>query len=216
MFSAVKIETIFDFAAPGCRLRILGEKMKRTLVKLVAVLVMATVASVQAADVKIEIKERDANQNLVPAQNLKYSVANAEGAIVADGEKAEFAMDVAEGNYELTVEQKAANDRVRYGTAAVVVPAAGDEFIYELTDSGLKLIEEDDDDDKAAVVLSGKPVCLCQHPQLPQLPPQATASVTMNSGNNWGILGLAGALVATAIALGVDDDEPRPVTPCQR
>ena len=214
MFSAVNNETIFVFAAPGCRLRILGEKMKRTLVKLVAVLVMATVASVQAADVKIEIKERDANQNLVPAQNLKYSVANAEGAIVADGEKAEFAMDVAEGNYELTVEQKA-NDHVRYGAAAVVVPAAGDEFVYELTDSGLKLVEEDDDA-KAAVVLSGKPVCLCQHPQLPQLPPQATASVTMNSGNNWGILGLAGALVATAIALGVDDDEPRPVTPCQR
>ena len=193
--------------------------MKRTLIKLVAVLVMATVASVQAADVKIEIKERDANQNLVPAQNLKYSVANAEGAIVANGEKAEFAMDVPEGNYELTVEQKAANDRVRYGAAAVVVPAAGDDFIYELTDSGLKLIEEDDDDDKAAIVLSGKPVAnaaVRPLPQLPQLPPQATASVTMSSGNNWGILGLAGALVATAIALGVDDDCPCPVTPCQR
>ena len=190
--------------------------MKRTLVKLVAVLVMATVASVQAADVKIEIKERDANQNLVPAQNLKYSVANAEGAVVADGEKAEFAMDVAEGNYELTVEQKA-NEHVRYGAAAVVVPAEGDELVYELTDAGLKLVEEDDDD-KAAIVLSGKPVANAAVRPLPQLPTQAANCNcgAYSSNNCWGIFGLAGALVATAIALGVDDDEPRPVTPCQR
>ncbi|MBQ9127866.1 MAG: hypothetical protein IJY15_08940, partial [Thermoguttaceae bacterium] len=66
--------------------------MKRTLMMLVAALVMATVASVQAADVKIELKERDAKQNLVPAQNVKYSVANGEGKIVADGSAAEFAM----------------------------------------------------------------------------------------------------------------------------
>lgn len=189
--------------------------MKRTLMMLVAML--ATVASVQAADVKVEIKERDANQNLVAAQNVKYSVANNEGAVVADGEKSEFAMDVAEGRYELTVEQKAANERVRYGAAAFVVPVEGDDFIFELTDSGLKLLKEDED--KAAVVIPSKPVAPIARPvaALPQLPAQAATNGVVYSGNNWGFLGLAGALVATAIALGVDDNDcPCPVTPCQR
>lgn len=187
---------------------------------LVAVLVMAAVASVQAADVKIEIKERDANQKLVPAQNIKYSVANSEGEIVADGEASDFAMDVAEGNYEITVEQKAATDRVRYGAATFVVPVGGDDFIFELTDSELRLVEEDDD--KAALVIPGNPVAnaaLRPVPQLPaQLPPQVpTTGAAVYSGNNWGILGLTGALVATAIALGVDDDDcPCAVTPVQR
>ena len=219
MFRAVNKETGFDFTAHGCRLRNLGEKMKRTLMMLAAVLALATVASVQAADVKIEIKERDANQKLVAAQNIKYSVANADGAIVANGEKSDFAMDVAEGNYEITVEQKAVADHVRYGAAAFVVPAAGDDFIFELTDSGLRLVEEDDD--KGAVVLPGKPIAhaaVRPLPQLPQLPPQVPTTGAVYSGNNWGVLGLAGALVATAIALGVDDDCdcPCPVTPCQR
>ena len=190
--------------------------MKRTLMMLVAVLAMATVASVQAADVKVEIKERDANQNLVAAQNVKYSVANAEGAIVANGEKSEFAMDVAEGKYELTVEQKTAAERVRYGAAAFVVPVAGDDFIFELTDSGLRLVKEDDD--KAGVIIPSKPVAVARPvAALPQLPAQAATNGVVYSGNNWGIFGLAGALVATAIALGVDDNDcPCAVTPCQR
>lgn len=191
--------------------------MKRALMMLVAVLAMTAVASVQAADVQVEIKERDANQKLVPAQNVKYSVANAEGEIVADGEKADFAMNVPEGNYEITVEQKVTGDHVRYGAATFVVPAAGDKFIFELTDSGLRLVEEDDD--KTAVVIPSRPVAASAvRPvaNLPQLPPQAAPAGVAYSTNNWGILGLAGALVATAIALGVDDDCPCAVTPCQR
>ncbi len=191
--------------------------MKRTLMMLVAVFVMATVASVQAADVKVEIKERDANQKLVPAQNIKYSVSNADGAIVADGEKAEFAMDVAEGTYELTVEQTKA-DRVRYGAAAFNVPAKGDKFVFELTDSGLRLVKEDDD--KGALVIPNKPAvnaAIRPVPNMPQLPPQAPNGAVVYSGNNWGIWGLAGALVATAIALGVDDDDaPQDVSGVQR
>ena len=188
---------------------------------LVAVLTLATVASVQAADVKVEIKERDANQNLVAAQNIKYSVVNAEGAVVANGETADFSMDVAEGNYELSAEQ-AADEHVRYGSAALVVPPTGDELVYELTDSGLKLVKEDDD--KAGVIVArpvangvgrltpvARPV-----PALPQLPAQVPTTGAFFAGNNWGFLGLTGALVATAIALGVDDDCPCPVTPCQR
>jgi hypothetical protein len=93
-------------------------------------------------------------------------------------------------------------------------------LIYELTDSGLRLIE--DDDDKGAVILPGKPVAhaaVRPLPQLPQVPAQLPTTGGVYYGNNWGIFGLAGALVATAIALGVDDDDcscPCPVTPCQR
>lgn len=185
--------------------------MKRTLMMLVAVLAMATVASVQAADLKVELKERDANQKLVPAQNVKYSVSNGDGEIVADGDKSEFALDVAEGNFELTVEQTTATDRARYGAAALTVPAAGAKYAFEITDAGLKLIKEDDD--KAALVIPNKPVASAAVrpiPNLPQLPPQAPTGAVMYSGNNWGIWGLAGALVATAIALGVDDDNDTP------
>ncbi|MBQ2791079.1 MAG: hypothetical protein IJE97_15695, partial [Thermoguttaceae bacterium] len=182
---------------------------------LVAVLTLTAVASVQAADVKVEIKERDAEQNLVAAQNVKYSVSNSEGEIVADGETAEFALDVPEGHYELTVEQAQTEGRVRYGAAILVVPAEGDDFVFELTDAGLKLVEDDDDD--AAVVIPNKPVAnavarpIATYPQLPQ-----QAGYAVSSGRNWGFLGLAGALVATAVALGVDDDCPCPVTPVQR
>jgi hypothetical protein len=192
--------------------------MKRALMMLVAVLAMATVASVQAADVKIEIKERDAKQNLVPAQNIKYAVANADGDVVANGEKSEFTMDVPEGNYSITVEQSVANNHVRYGATTFDVPAEGDDYVFVLTDDGLKLVEEDDD--KAAVVLPGKPVAnVAVHNvvNLPQIPTQLPTTGAVYAGNNWGVLGLAGALVATAIALGVDDNDcPCPVTPCQR
>lgn len=192
--------------------------MKRTLMMLVAVLAMATVASVQAADVKIEIKERAANQELVPAQNVKYAVSDAEGKVVASGEKSEFTMDVPAGNYGITVEQNVANNHVRYGATTFNVPEAGDDYVFVLEDDGLKLVDEDDD--KGAVVLSGKPmtnVSVHQVVNIPaQVPTQIPTGAVAYSGNNWGILGLAGALVATAIALGVDDDEPRPVTPCQR
>ena len=190
--------------------------MKRTLMMLVAVLALTAVASVQAADVKVELKERDAEQNLVAAQNVKYSVSNSEGEIVADGETAEFALNVPEGHYELTVEQTKADDHVRYGAAILVVPAEGDEVVFELTDAGLKRIVEDDDD-KAGVIIPSKPVSVARPiPTYPQIPQQA-AGVAVSSGRNWGFLGLAGALVATAIALGVDDDGcPCPVTPVQR
>lgn len=192
--------------------------MKRTLMMLVAVLAMATVASVQAADVKIEIKERAANQELVPAQNVKYAVSDAEGKLVASGEKSEFTMDVPAGNYGITVEQNVANNHVRYGATTFDVPEAGDDYVFVLTDDGLKLVDEDDD--KGAVVLSGKPmtnVSVHQVVNLPaQVPTQIPTGAVAYSGNNWGILGLAGALVATAIALGVDDDCACPVTPCQR
>jgi len=193
--------------------------MKRTLMMLVAVLAMAAVASVQAADVKIEFKNRDSEQKLVPAQSVKYSIANADGAIVADGEGSEITLNVAEGNYEITVEQTKAADQARYGSAVLNVPAQGDTFVYEITDAGLILIEEDDD--KSAVAWK-EPMKIANLPrstnvsQLPQFPQQGGVP-TMTSGNNWGILALVGALVATAVALGVDDDGPAPgVTPVQR
>ncbi len=190
--------------------------MKRTLMMLVAMLALAAVASVQAADVKVEIKERDANNNLVPAQNIKYSVSNDDGEIVASGDACNFSMDVVAGNYELTVEQ-AATARVRYGAAALVVTEKGDNFVFELTDAGLKK-------ERGSVVIPSQPVAnaslrpVANLPQVPtQTPIQVPTGATMYSGNNWGFLGLAGALVATAIALGVDDDKcPCAVTPCQR
>ena len=55
---------------------------------LFAALAMATVASVQAADVKINLQNRGPNQQMVLAQNVKYTIANAEGEIVAEGENA--------------------------------------------------------------------------------------------------------------------------------
>lgn len=186
--------------------------MKRTLMMLVAML--ATVASIQAADVKVEFKNRVAGDKFVPAQNVKYSIANANGDIVADGAGSEFTFDGDAGKYEVTVEQKA-GDQVRYGSAVMEVTVA-DTFKYEITPTELRLIEEDDDD--AAVVIPNKPVvnaAVRPMPSMPQLPPQAPVA-TMSSYNNWGIFGLAGALVATAIALGVDDDEPGTVSGVQR
>ncbi|MBR2003899.1 MAG: hypothetical protein IJ991_06930, partial [Thermoguttaceae bacterium] len=118
------------------------------------------------------------------------------------------------GKYEVTVEQKA-GDQVYYGSAVMEVPAVDETFKYEITPTELRLIEEDDD--KAAVVIPNKPVvnaavrpmpCCC----MPQAP-----VATMGAYNNWGILGLTGALVATAIALGVDDDDdPQDVSGVQR
>lgn len=191
--------------------------MKRTLMMLVAVLAMAAVASVQAADVQVELKNRDAAQNLVPAQNVKYSIANADGEIVMDGDGSEIAFSAPEGHYEITVEQAKGDDQPRYGSAVMNVPPQGDLFIYEITDAGLVLIEEDDDD-KAAVIVNG-PATIPNIPAMPAqpvpcLPPQGIP--TMTAGGNWGVLALIGALVATAVALGVDDDCPCCVTPVQR
>jgi hypothetical protein len=199
--------------ARGCRRKNIGEKMKRALMMLVAVLAMTAVASVQAADVKIEFKNRDVNQKYVPAQNVKYSIADANGEIVVDGAGSEVAFNVEAGKYEVTVEQKVADSHVRYGSAVFEVADAAETFKYEITETELRLIE-DDDDDEAALVIASRPVAnapirpLPTHPQVP--------SVGTQSYNNWGILGLTGALVATAIALGVDDDCPKPVSGVQR
>lgn len=180
---------------------------------LVAVLTLTTVASVQAANVKVEFKNRVAGDKFVPAKNVEYSVANADGAIVVDGAGSEFTFNGDAGKYEITVEQKA-GDQVYYGSAVMEVPAVDETFKYEITPTELRLIEEDDD--KAAVVIPNEPVvnaavrpmpCCC----MPQAP-----VATAGSYNNWGILGLTGALVATAIALGVDDDDPQDVSGVQR
>ena len=189
--------------------------MKRALMMLVAVLTLTTVASVQAANVKVEFKNRVAGDKFVPAENVEYSVANADGAIVVDGAGSEFTFNGDAGKYEITVEQKM-GDQVYYGSAVMEVPAVDETFKYEITPTELRLIEEDDD--KAAVVIPNKPVvnaAVRPMPSMPQLPPQAPVA-TAGSYNNWGILGLTGALVATAIALGVDDDEPGTVSGVQR
>lgn len=182
---------------------------------LVAVLAMAAVASVQAADVQVEIKERNAERQLVPAQNVKYSIANADGVVVADGEGSEVAFSAPAGGYEITVEQLKADNQARYGSAVMNVPVEGKKYIYEITDVGLILIE--DDDDKAGVLWDG-PSKISNLPRTTtcaQLPQQCVP--TMTAGNNWGVLALVGALVATAISLGVDDDRPPHfVTPVQR
>ena len=190
--------------------------MKRALMMLVAVLTLTTVASVQAANVKVEFKNRVAGDKFVPAKNVEYSVANADGAIVVDGAGSEFTFNGDAGKYEITVEQKT-GDQVYYGSAVMEVPAVDETFKYEITPTELRLIEEDDD--KAAVVIPNKPVvnaAVRPMPSMPQLPPQ-TPVATAGSYNNWGILGLTGALVATAIALGVDDDDdPQDVSGVQR
>jgi hypothetical protein len=179
---------------------------------------MTAVASVQAADVKLEFKNRDANQKFVPAQNVKYSIADANGEIVVDGVGSEAAFNVEAGKYEVTVEQKVADSHVRYGSAVFEVAEAAKTLKYEITETELRLIK-DDDDDKAALVISNKPLVKTPVRPLPacccQCVPQASVA-GMNSCNNWGILGLTGALVATAIALGVDDDGPKDVSGVQR
>lgn len=191
--------------------------MKRTLMMLFAALAMATVASVQAADVKINLQNRGPNQQMVLAQNVKYTIANAEGEIVAEGENAEITLDLPEGNYEITVEQTTLNGQVRYGAQQISVPAEGANLSFEITSNGLRPAN-------APNVAAARPTIPRQprvarpnpYTNAPQLPPQAPASVGRNY-NTWGVWGLAGALVATAVALGVDDDEVRrPVSCVQR
>lgn len=186
--------------------------MKRTLMMLVAML--ATVASVQAADVKVNLQNRGANQQMVSAQNVKYSISNAEGEIVAEGENARIDLDLPEGVYEISVEQTTANGDVRYGTQTIDVTADGVNVAYEITPNGLRPVGPQAPKGLSNPTIPRQPNPTNPNlpPQLPQLPQQGGVP-TMNSDNNWGILALVGALVATAIALGVDNDE---VTPVQR
>lgn len=192
--------------------------MKRTLMMLVAALAMTVVASVQAADVKVNLHSRGANNQLTAAQNVKYTIANADGEIVAQGEEAEVALDLPNGNYEITVEQTMPNGQVRYGAQQMEVDEESEQFTFEITQNGLQLV--DANGAPAAVertTVPRNPSLLrtnqesspFQQPAVPQ--PSSSA----NSGT-WGVLGLAGALVATAVALGVDDDDdPHWVSPGQ-
>lgn len=192
--------------------------MKRTLMMLVAALAMTVVASVQAADVKVNLHSRGANNQLTAAQNVKYTIANADGEIVAQGEEAEVALDLPNGNYEITVEQTMPNGQVRYGAQQMEVDEESEQFTFEITQNGLQLV--DANGAPAAVertTVPRNPSLLrtnqesspFQQPAVPQ------PSCSANSGT-WGVLGLAGALVATAVALGVDDDDdPHWVSPGQ-
>lgn len=192
--------------------------MKRTLMMLVAALAMTVVASVQAADVKVNLHSRGANNQLTAAQNVKYTIANADGEIVAQGEEAEVALDLPNGNYEITVEQTMPNGQVRYGAQQMEVDEESEQFTFEITQNGLQLV--DANGAPAAVertTVPRNPSLLrtnqesspFQQPAVPQ--PGSSAN-----GGTWGVLGLAGALVATAVALGVDDDDdPHWVSPGQ-
>ncbi len=192
--------------------------MKRTLMMLVAALAMTVVASVQAADVKVNLHSRGANNQLTAAQNVKYTIANADGEIVAQGEEAEVALDLPNGNYEITVEQTMPNGQVRYGAQQMEVDEESEQFTFEITQNGLQLV--DANGAPAAVertTVPRNPSLLrtnqesspFQQPAVPQ------PCYSANSGT-WGVLGLAGALVATAVALGVDDDDdPHWVSPGQ-
>lgn len=185
---------------------------------LVAALAMTVVASVQAADVKVNLHSRGANNQLTAAQNVKYTIANADGEIVAQGEEAEVALDLPNGNYEITVEQTMPNGQVRYGAQQMEVDEESEQFTFEITQNGLQLV--DANGAPAAVertTVPRNPSLLrtnqesspFQQPAVPQ--PSSSA----NCGT-WGVLGLAGALVATAVALGVDDDDdPHWVSPGQ-
>lgn len=189
--------------------------MKRTLMMLVAML--ATVASVQAADVKVNLQNRGADQQMVSAQNVKYSISNAEGEIVAEGENSQIDLDLPEGSYEISVEQTTPDGKVHYGTQTIEVTADGVNVSYEITSNGLQPVgPRAPQATRATIPRQPRPTNPNLPPQLPQLPQQGGVP-TMNSGNNWGVLALVGALVATAVALGVDDDTPAPgVTPVQR
>lgn len=190
--------------------------MKRTLMMLVAML--ATVASVQAADVKINLQNRGPNQQMTSAQNVKYSISNAEGEIVAEGEEAEINLDLPEDNYEITVEQTGPNGQVRYGAQQMNVTPEGANLSFEITPNGLQPVNPNAPTVRPTI--PRQPRVVRPNPyttNMPQLPPQAPNGAVMYSGNNWGIWGLAGALVATAVALGVDDDNDRqPVSGVQR
>ncbi len=196
--------------------------MKRTLMMLVAVLAMTAVASVQAADVKVNLQNRGADQQMVAAQNVKYSISNAEGKIVAEGEGSEIALDLPEGNYEITVEQTIADGKVHYGTKMIEVTPEGVDVAYEITPNGLEAVGPQA---PKALVRSTIPRQLNPAnpnlpPQLPQLPPapqpNAPGVGAMGAMGNWGMLGMIGAMIATSVALGVDDDPAPGPTPPQR
>lgn len=193
--------------------------MKRTLMMLVAVLAMAAVASVQAADVKVNLQNRGADQQMVAAQNVKYTVSNAEGEIVAEGEGSEIALDLPEGNYEITVEQTMADGKVHYGTKMIEVTPEGTNVAYEITPNGLEAVGPQAP--KAIVVRSTIPRQPLTNPnlppQLPQLPPAPQPYAPgVGAMGNWGMLGMIGAIIATSVALGVDDDPADEPTCVQR
>lgn len=192
--------------------------MKRTLMMLVAVLAMAAVASVQAADVKVNLQNRGADQQMVAAQNVKYTVSNAEGEIVAEGEGSEIALDLPEGNYEITVEQTMADGKVHYGTKMIEVTPEGANIAYEITPNGLEAVGPQA---PKAIVRSTIPRQPLTNPnlppQLPQLPPAPQPNAPgVGAMGNWGMLGMIGAIIATSVALGVDDDPADGPTPVQR
>lgn len=192
--------------------------MKRTLMMLVAVLAMAAVASVQAADVKVNLQNRGADQQMVAAQNVKYTVSNAEGEIVAEGEGSEIALDLPEGNYEITVEQTMADGKVHYGTKMIEVTPEGANVAYEITPNGLEAVGPQA---PKAIVRSTIPRQPLTNPnlppQLPQLPPAPQPNAPgVGAMGNWGMLGMIGAIIATSVALGVDDDPADGPTPVQR
>lgn len=191
--------------------------MKRTLMMLVAALAMTVVASVQAADVKVNLHSRGANNQLTAAQNVKYTISNADGEIVAQGEEAEVALDLPSGNYEITVEQTMPNGQVRYGAQQLAVDEESEQFAFEITQNGLQpvdangapaAVERTTVPRNPSLLRTNQESSPFQQPVVPQ--PGSSA----NCGT-WGVLGLAGALVATAVALGVDDDDPHWVSPGQ-
>lgn len=200
--------------------------MKRTLMMLFAALAMATVALVQAADVKINLQNRGPNQQMTSAQNVKYTISNAEGEIVAEGENAEINVDLPEGHYEITVEQTTANGQVRYGAQQMNVTTEGANLSFEITPNGLRPAN-------APNVAPGRPTIPRQRMQArpnpytnaPQLPPQAgmvggaagVAGAGAAMSGTWGMLGMIGAMVATTVAVTADDDDVRqPVSGVQR
>lgn len=184
---------------------------------LVAALTMTVVASVQAADVKVSLHSRGVDNQLTAAQNVKYTIANADGEIVAQGEDADVALDLPNGSYEITVEQTMPNGQVRYGAQQLDVDEESEEFAFEITQNGLQPVDADGVSAVESATVPRRPSLLCTNResspfQQPVVPPTGQGS---NCGT-WGVLGLAGALVATAIALGVDDDdEPCWVSPGQ-
>lgn len=186
---------------------------------LVAALAMTVVASVQAADVKVNLHSRGANNQLTAAQNVKYTIANADGEIVAQGEDAEVALDLPNGNYEITVEQTMPNGQVRYGAQQMEVDEESEQFTFEITQNGLQLV--DANGASAAMertTVPRNPSLLRTNQESSPFQQPAVPQPSSNSANcgTWGVLGLAGALVATAVALGVDDDDdPHWVSPGQ-
>lgn len=194
--------------------------MKRTLMMLVAML--ATVASVQAADVKINLQNRGPNQQMTSAQNVKYSISNAEGEIVAEGEEAEINLDLPEGNYEITVEQTGPNGQVRYGAQQMNVTPEGANLSFEITPNGLQPVNPNAPTVRPTIPRQPRVARPNPYTNAPQLPPQAGrsaggAGTGAAMSGTWGMLGMIGAMVATTVAVTADDDDaPQNVSGVQR